>query len=451
MATLGFIILENQKLVLSEQIDNMAGAITSQFANSAAEMVLSDDSLGLQTLISNLVENKDIKGAIVVSDKNKILVTSGIIPDFSLLNINISELDNSNFEWSNGSSQKAKFISFSSDIKFNKLIAGYVLVTFSRQRMVQSLNKSRYVISMVTILMTLLAVLIAFVMSRHLSKPIHNLVDASIAIGKGDYQYRLSEKRNDEIGELAIAFNKMAQGLLKKTQVEDAFSRYVSSNVAKEVLENIEEVELGGKHVTASVLFADIVGFTRMSENLLPKEVSNILNEYFSHISKIAQLQNGHIDKFMGDCAMVVFGVPGQSSNHAVDAIVCAVMIQKVVARLNEKRVRQNKLPVQFKIGVNTGLMVAGNLGSNDRMEYTVIGDPVNVASRLASIAGGNEILVTEEYFNTKSVHKHVVGNLYKLIQLKGKEEALSIYIVKGLENKCYEVMDKQINDIFSD
>jgi len=452
MSTLGFIILENQKSVLNQQINDMGSAIARQVASSASEMVLSDDNLGLQTLVNNLVDNHQIKGAVVISDQNKILVKKGKTPSIDFIQYQLRNKNTSHiFEWNSDKHSIDKLICFDSPIRFKQLIAGHIIITFSKQQMVQSLENSRFVIIFATLLMSMIAILLAFVMSRHLSRPIHNLVDASKAIGAGNFKYRLNERRNDEIGELACAFNQMAHGLLQKTQVEDVFSRYVSSNVAEKVLQNLEDVELGGKHVNASVLFADIVGFTSISEKLPPDEIANLLNEYFTHISTIAQLHNGHIDKFMGDCAMVVFGVPDHTNHHSIDAINCAIMIQEMVARLNEKRIKRQHIPIHFKIGINSGDMIAGNLGSSDRMEYTVIGDPVNIASRLAGIAEGGQIIILEQLYKNKSVYKQVVANQHKVIRVRGKQKPVSTWLVESAlpEKQC--LMKNTVVDILSD
>ncbi|VAW71057.1 Adenylate cyclase [hydrothermal vent metagenome] len=451
MSALGFIILENQKSVLSQQIHDMGSAISRQFANSATDMVLADDNLGLQTLINNLVSGKHIKGAIVISEKGDILVRTGTVPSLNIIQNRIKmKTAPGTFEWSTSNTSTGRLICFINTIRFKQLVAGSVVVTFSKQQMLQSLQKSRFVIIAITTFMSLVAILIAFVMSRHLSKPIYNLVDASKAIGDGDYQFRLSERRNDEIGELACAFNQMASGLLQKTQVEDAFSRYVSSNVAKEVMANLDQIQLGGKHVDASVLFADIVGFTSISETLPPEEITSILNEYFSIIADIAKLFNGHIDKFMGDCAMLVFGVPDYTPKHICNAAACAVMIRETISRLNERRIQQKKIPIHFRIGINTGIMVAGNLGSNDRMEYTVIGDPVNLASRLAGIAKSGQIIILEEFYKKEQVQQRIIAHRDKIIKVRGKKEAVTTWVIDGLKSEYYPNMNKQINEILS-
>ncbi|VAW60468.1 Adenylate cyclase [hydrothermal vent metagenome] len=449
MSALGFIILENQKSVLSQQINDMGSAISRQFANSATDMVLAGDHLGLQTLTNNLVDGHQIEGAIIISEKGEIIVSKGNVPSLDIIQAKIGKIPAASaFEWSPPAIEPSKLVCFNNPVTFKQLLAGNVVVTFSKQQMVQSLQKSRYVIIAITTLMSLLAIAIAFVMSRHLSKPIYNLVDASKAIGEGDYRFRLSERRNDEIGELACAFNQMANGLLQKAQVEDAFSRYVSSNVAKEVLANLDHVELGGKHVDASVLFADIVGFTSISEQLPPEEITNILNEYFSIIAQIAKIHNGHIDKFMGDCAMLVFGVPDYSPEHSYNAAACAVMIRETVYQLNEIRVQQNKIPIHFKTGINTGIMVAGNLGSNDRMEYTVIGDPVNLASRLAGIARSGQIIVLEEFYKQDSICQRITAHKNEIIKVRGKQEPVTTWTIEDIKEEFHPDMQKQINEI---
>jgi adenylate cyclase len=439
MTTLGYTILENQKKIMSEQVIGLGTTVVTQLASSSKEMVLSDDTLGLQTLINNLIDKKSILGAVIIAEDGQILATGGSIPGehttrlYRKKTTALNKINHFEWRWDFSSGNAHKLVTFISPIHFKELLAGHAMVSFTKNYMVQSLQESKQVIIIITVLMTLVAIFLAFILSKHLSKPIYNLVTASKAIGDGDFTFRLSERRNDEIGELALAFNQMADGLLKKSQVENVFSRYVSSSVAKKIMENLEEVELGGKHVNASVLFADIVGFTGISENLPPKDITNILNEFFSYISQISELHNGHIDKFMGDCAMVVFGVPEADPEHSYNAIACAVMIQKLVVKLNNLRLKNNQLPIHFRIGVNTGDMVAGNLGSNDRMDYTVIGDPVNLASRLSSIAESDQIVILDELYYVNNIRERVQAKPHKTIAIRGIQKPVSTYLVEDI------------------
>lgn len=451
MTFLGLSILQNQKVVLTKQVNTMGATVAMQLADSATEMVLADDALGLQMLVNNLVDD-NILGAVIISQEGVRLAGAGITSgEYSVSYQRNRALANEqvqSFEWQSETAGQP-LISFISKIQFNDLQAGHVVVTFSRNDMMQSLSDSRQMIILTTALTAALAIFIAFIMSKHLSRPIHNLVAASQAIDKGDYHYRLNERRNDEIGELALAFNQMAEGLLRKSQVENVFSRFVSSNVARKIMENLDEVELGGKHVRASVLFADIVGFTSMSERMPPQEITQLLNEYFTYISQISSYYKGYIDKFMGDCAMVVFGVPDQDDEHAFNAIACAVMIRELVKQLNIKRAQQGLDAVHFRIGVNSGNVVAGNLGSAERMQYTVVGDPVNLASRLSSIAGADQIIITDELYRRPHIKPRVIAEAHQTIQVRGKREPVTTWLVEGVAGKYHSNMQEHIQQLF--
>src|SRR5512142_121347 len=126
----------------------------------------------------------------------------------------------------------------------------------------------------------------------------------------------------------------------------------------------METVERGGRRVEATVLFADIAGFTSLSENMHPEEVSALLNEYFSCIAQAAHAFHGHVDKYIGDCAMLLFGVPAEDDDHVFHATACAVVIQRAIHTLNQRREADGLVPVHFRIGINNGVMLAGNMGS---------------------------------------------------------------------------------------
>lgn len=449
MGFLGIAILHHQKEVLSQQIDNMGNTLARQLAGSASDLVMADDMLGLQTLVNRLPDN-NVLGVLVVAENGSTLASNGIQPGVLLVE---AQRKNSlvrqvhEFEWHSQFDGNV-LISFISPIEFNNLIAGHVVLTFSRSAMQQSLRESRWMIIQIMVLTTLLAIVVAFIMSRHLSRPIQHLVVASREIEQGNYAYRLQERRNDELGDLALAFNQMAEGLLRKTQVENAFSRYVSSNVARKILERPDQFELGGRHVQASVIFADVAGFTSLADKMPPQDVIELLNEYFSYISSASNLHHGHIDKFIGDCAMIVFGVPDEDADHSFHALSCAVMIRKLVIRLNETRIRQGLLPVHFKIGVNSGNMVAGNLGSEERMDYTVIGDAVNLSSRLSGIAGSDQIVILDELYQQPDIKQRIVAQPYQTIPVRGKTKPVITWVVDDVSGENSQIMQDQISNL---
>ncbi|MEJ2141132.1 MAG: adenylate/guanylate cyclase domain-containing protein [Gammaproteobacteria bacterium] len=454
MVILGLVIVSSQTQVHKQQMASFGQAVVTQLAESSKELVLSDDLLGLMVVISNLGANNSVLGAVVYSENGKILASSGVLPNNDIIRLygQSKQLNNNqyNAEWQsiNDNGELVDAISYITPIRFKGLIAGHALVTFSKATMTKSIHETIRAIIAATALMIILGVITSLIMGKRLSRPIHNLMDASKAIDSGNYNFRIKERRNDEIGYLTEAFNSMAKNMLEKTQVESAFSRFVSTNVAKQIMDNLDEIQLGGTHVNASVLFADIVGFTSLSEKMTPDEVAKLLNEYFTYIAMASELYNGTIDKYMGDCAMVVFGVPEEDPEHKFNALACAVMIQRLVGRLNAIRIREGKFAIHFRIGVNTGSMLAGNMGSADRMQYTVVGETVNLASRLHTAAGKDQIAITEQFYSDKDVKWRVHATRHKSIQLRGIAEPVSTFLINDVSASYRATMDAQIEEI---
>ena len=198
----------------------------------------------------------------------------------------------------------------------------------------------------------------------------------------------------------------------------------------KDVIKNIDKLGLGGKKSTVTVLFADIRGFTSMSEKMSAQQVSELLNEYFSEMEPIITSYNGIINKFIGDAIMAVFGEPIQDENHAKNAVKCAYSMLNRVEKLNKKLTREGKPEIEIGIGINTGEVFIGNIGSVNRMEYTVIGDTVNLASRLESY---NKIYQTKMLIST-STYKEVktFADVIRIpdVQIRGKANKIDIYEV---------------------
>ncbi len=458
MGLLGILIISNQTQLLRGQMNAFGETVVRQLAEAAQEPILADDTLGLRVLITTLARNENILGAVVFSEGGKPLASAGAVPGTGLLDLyrRSEQLNDSTYtadsEWQRPSAAGGPLavVSFIAPIRFKDVIAGHAVVTFPRTAMVRAQHDAIRAIGAATALMIVLATIMAVLMGRKLSRPIHELMDASAAIHKGEaVQFR--DRRNDELGHLMSALNEVGQGLLEKSQVEAAFSRFVSTSVAKQILGNLEEIRLGGHHARGTVLFADIVGFTSMSEKLPPEEVAQLLNEYFSYISVASKLYRGNIDKFMGDCAMLVFGIPEEDPEHAFHGIACAVLIQRLVARLNAIRVRQGKFPVHFRIGVNSGEMLAGNLGAQERMQYTVVGDTVNLASRLYAAADSGQIIITEELYKHPEVEWRVLARRHRSIRLRGKRKPVDTYVVKDVAATYRADMDAQIEVILAE
>lgn len=457
MIVLGSVVINNQKQLLQQQIDAHGRSVAKQLAESVKEPILADDVLTLNVITSNLDSDEKVQGTAVLDNNGNQLARSGLVPlDGKIEHIRarpLAETGTYSFDWQSVDTdgQAQKLVSYIQPVYFQDVRTGYVLITFSSASLDLALSDSVRAVTAATILMIVLAVIVSILMSKRLSRPIHNLMDASKAIDEGKLNYRIKERRNDEIGELIDSFNSMADGLLRKNQVERAFSRFVSSNVAKQILENIDNVELGGKHVMGSVLFADIVGYTDISEHLTPKETAELLNEYFTYIGEATKIYHGTIDKFMGDCAMVVFGITEDDEDHCFNAIACAVLIQRIINTLNTSRIARGQFPVQFRLGINTGEMLAGNMGSTERMEFTVVGDSVNLASRLCTFASPGEIVIHGQIYQLDGISKRILAEQHESIRLRSRREPVPTYLVSDVAEPYRQVMDTQLNNILGD
>ena len=223
--------------------------------------------------------------------------------------------------------------------------------------------------------------------------------------------------------------SKMNVAIEERRVIKDMFSRYLSNDIVNHLMESPELVNPGGSKKTATVFFADIRGYTAFSETQEPEDIIEILNEYFREAVEIVIEHGGYIDKFIGDCIMAAWGVPlSDAAEDAYRAVKCAVEIQRLVASKQRKFFTGTAKSLKIGIGMHTGPLVAGNLGSSRRMDYSVIGDTVNLAARLEGVAGADEIIITEST-------RLMIGEDFKLesrkpVQVKGKKDPIKIYNV---------------------
>ncbi len=222
----------------------------------------------------------------------------------------------------------------------------------------------------------------------------------------------------------------------KKAKIQKAMGKYLSYDVMENVVKNIDNISLGGKRANVTVLFADIRNFTSISENMEADLVTKILNEYFSALVPIVEEHNGILNKFMGDAVLAIFGEPKKSDNHALDAVKCAYKMLKKVKYLQEKWLDEGKPKIEIGVGISTGDVFIGNIGSQDRLEYTVIGDTVNTASRIENYnkVYKTNFLISETTY--KQVQEYVDVITIKNVVIRGKTNKINIYEVIRLVNQ---------------
>ena len=455
MILLGIILVQQQTQLLQKQISEQGSTLVRLMAKAAREPLLAEDKLALDAITSGFASNNIVGTAIATLDGEIISQAGVLLEERNPLTRNELDqiiegaVDMRTWSWRRLSGNREKTVmSFLQPINFKDVTTGFAVVTLSQADMLAAIGTAINAIIVATILIISLGIAMSFALGRRITQPIDRLVNASHAIGNGDYTFRFKDQRQDELGLLMEAFNQMAEDMLEKTQVKSALSRYVSPGVARQILSNLNDVGLSGKRIEGTVVFADIKGFTQISERIRPEDLVAILNRYFTLVTNACEINNGMVDKYMGDGVMLVFGAPEPDKDHAFNAVCCALLIQRLIAHENILRNKQELFPVQFRIGVNTGSMLAGNMGSTDRMEYTVVGDTVNLASRLCSITNAGEIVISREMYLRDDIRHRVLAGEYQSIRLRGISQPVSTYRVEQLTAQFQEIIDRQFNEI---
>ncbi len=298
------------------------------------------------------------------------------------------------------------------------------------------------IIIFIGLIFTAGGLLFSIIFSFFFTKPISRLKDAMVAIGKGDLNQHVKITAKDEVGLLTWNFNNMTAELREKERMRDSFGKAVSEEIVEVMMAG--DLFLGGEEKDVTMLFSDIRSFTKLSSSLNPSEVMSMLNEYFTLMEYVVNKNMGIIDKYVGDEIMSIFGATDPNQDHAEDA--CRTAIEMIIEldKLNEKRKNEGKMPIRIGIGINSGLVTAGMLGSENRMNYTVIGDTVNMASRLCD-AGGTQgfapIVIAEDTY--EKVKNIVMVRSGHAIAVKGKDKPVKIYELLGIVDRQTSIQIK--------
>ena len=285
------------------------------------------------------------------------------------------------------------------------------------------------------IFLGLLGVAIAFgiviFIAQRITAPVKTLLAGVQEVGKGNLKVQVDVKSHDELGILGKAFNEMIIGLSEKERVTQILGKYVSPQVAKKILSTEGGVALTGERRECAIMFTDIRGFTAMSENMAPEKLVAGLNDYFTRMVDVVFEYEGTLDKFIGDAIMAVWGAPVPFEDKELRSVKCALEMQAALKDLNLYRLNQNLVPLTMGIGLNTGVVVSGNLGSDKHSDYTVIGEEVNLASRICSKAAPGQVLISDSMY--RKLKGLVEVRALEPVTLKGFSEAVKVYEVTKL------------------
>jgi len=269
---------------------------------------------------------------------------------------------------------------------------------------------------------------------KSFSYPLNRLTEFVKSLGEGGFNQRVPVLSDNELGTLTEAINSMAEGLEQREKLSDIFGKAVDPAVRDHLLN--KGGKLGGSLTDAVILFSDIRDFTSISENMEPERIVTMLNMYFEEMSKTISSQHGLVNKYMGDAIMALFGVLDDSKDSRFRAVQAAVSMRNSLSELNRKFAESGFPLLKIGIGIHAGTVLAGNIGSVSRMEFTVIGDAVNTASRIEGLNKelSDRVLVSEEVIRDMDTSRFVVRYLTTVF-VKGRKEPVRIYDITGADS----------------
>ena len=432
---LSAMLLRQQQNALTAEMVKRGLTIAQNLAASAKNPLVGDDEPTLNLLVKEALKDPDVAYVAITDEKGRALAHS----DMHLVGRPLERPEQlkplgSELLVQTYAADGADVIDFSIPLSFRQVPVGALYLGVSQRANAAALARARYNAIFVSVTMVLLGIGGAFALGTVLSRPISRLMEGTRAIADGNYAITLHVPSRDEIGELTQSFNEMAASLREKDAIKRAFTRYVAREVVTEILKDPDKIVLTGERREVTVLFCDVRGFTSISERLSPEEVVSLLNAFYTLMIDTTFKHDGTLDKFLGDGVMAVFGAPIFHPDHSVRALRTALAMQAGIRELSAQRVAEGKAPLKIGIGVNAGSAVAGNVGTEARMEYTVIGDSVNLAARLESYAKAGQILISAATYALvkKAIDARPLGRM----KVRGKEDELDVYEVLGVRGE---------------
>ncbi len=310
---------------------------------------------------------------------------------------------------------------------FPQYILFLAIDNFSREN--PELMHKYLLIAYFIVIFSVFSIWLTFIIAKSLHLPLSEMRTATDQIAKQNYDVNIRVLTGDEFGVLGDTINSMARELKEKEFIKDTFGKIVDPGVRDHLLKG--NISLGGDIKTATVMFSDIIGFTEISEKLKPEEVVDLLNQYFTVVSIIIKKNRGFVNKFIGDSVMAVFNLPLPTPDHAFQSVLSALEIIEAEKQLSTA-FELKGISLNSGYGIHTGELLAGNIGSNDRMEYTVIGDNVNIASRLQSLTRYYEtpLIISSETKSLMGDDSRLLTRFIDCIRVKGRSKPITIYQV---------------------
>jgi len=429
----GDFLLDEATTSLRREMTKRGLTIANNLAASGKNALVTHDELTLNLLVRDALKDEDVAYVIFTDDDGKVVAHA----DLNFVGKQLERpkglqpLANALMVQGYDDGKGGEIFDFAVPLEFSKVRLGALYLGFSDRGIRRTIQRARMQTLWISGAMILGGVAGAIGLAIVLTKPIFKLAQGTKSIAAGKFDISLPVSSRDEIGDLTESFNDMAKSLHEKEKIKRAFSSYVARQVVDEIYKNLDELVVTGERREVTVIFCDMRGFTTLAERLPPEEVVTALNEFYNEMIDATVKEDGYINKFLGDAVMAIFGAPKHYDDHCLRAVKTAVSMQTRVAELSVKRVMAGKEPIAIGIGVSVGEVVAGTVGAEGQMEYTVIGDRVNLAARLEANAKAGQILASKATYD--QVADQVKARCLGPISVKGKEEEVTVFEILGL------------------
>jgi len=323
----------------------------------------------------------------------------------------------------------------------------FAFVNFITNEMTSLIDNITFSMRIIGLIALSIVLIFLHNLAKKVTRPISKLAKLTEPIAAGHFDQvdlpQIPVGHSKEVKALCSSFKEMVKGLKDKEKVRGVLNKVVSKQIAEEILKG--SVKLGGEEKTVTILFADIRHFTKMTENMQPHEVIDLLNITMTKLSQAVDQCGGVIDKYVGDEVMALFGAPIEKEDSVLRSVVSAYIMRQKIEEWNEERLKSNLPRVDIGIGVHTGIVLVGNMGAENRLNYTVLGANVNMASRVCSVAEPKEILITEETLKNLKEKDKIETKKLDPVKLKGFTEEVTVYSVQVISEDLLNSITKNV------
>ncbi len=439
VVSLGVVTFTRQNALLRHEMKSRAEILVQQLANVGKEGLLTKEELPVFAAITDIRKRDDVVYAMVMDDEGKVFAHS----DFSKKGAFLADP-------ADKAALKAEDLLFQETglgkdpvldatipiiLKTKNLKIGVARIGLSEKALNESINNQKTLYLWIALGFVAGGLLVSFALARVITKPLDSLAEGIQVVARGDLRRLVAVTSSDEIGRLTNVFNQMILSLREKLLME----KYLSQPTVQSIKEHrdVTQLKLGGERKYVTALFSDARGFTSLSEKMSPEDVVRLMNIYLNLQAKVIHQFGGTIDKFVGDEVMAIF----EGRGSEINAVRAAVEIQSYCKALNAARAATGEKTISIGIGLNNGEVVMGNMGSEDHMDYTVIGDNINVAARMCGIAQPGMVLISKAI-------AEVIGDQASLkdqhpVMVKGKDQPIGIAEVVSVKGGARQYMRK--------